>query len=149
MKSGTTSKILENRTVHDVDETGETTVEIRRINAEHVRSCPLPYLQQSGYFKIPVGELDSDWFTLFSKDPDGPRFFGLEGIVVKRNLIGLTRGIVQEAEEKSEQPGAAVPARRACSWSTVGAVTLDSAGNLAAGTSTGGMCRAIGRGWLE
>src|SRR4029077_8154915 len=42
-------------------------------------------------------------------------------------------------EEKSEGSGAAVMPLRAQAWSTVGAVAVDSAGNLAAGTSTGGM----------
>jgi beta-aspartyl-peptidase (threonine type) len=40
---------------------------------------------------------------------------------------------------KDDKPGAALHPARAYEWSTVGAVALDSAGNLAAGTSTGGM----------
>ncbi|MGE5191045.1 MAG: isoaspartyl peptidase/L-asparaginase family protein [Deltaproteobacteria bacterium] len=40
---------------------------------------------------------------------------------------------------KTGKPGAALRPVRAHEWSTVGAVALDSAGNLAAGTSTGGM----------
>jgi beta-aspartyl-peptidase (threonine type) len=49
------------------------------------------------------------------------------------------KGENKKAKEKPEKPGAAVTPRRAYTWSTVGAVALDKAGNLAAGTSTGGM----------
>lgn len=46
----------------------------------------------------------------------------------------------EEREAKEKKPGAALPALpRPHEWSTVGAVAVDAAGNLAAGTSTGGM----------
>lgn len=45
----------------------------------------------------------------------------------------------RKASGKKEKGGAALVSPRPHEWSTVGAVAVDSAGNLAAGTSTGGM----------
>ncbi len=45
----------------------------------------------------------------------------------------------RKAAGKKDPSGAALAPSRAHEWSTVGAVAVDSAGNLAAGTSTGGM----------
>lgn len=45
----------------------------------------------------------------------------------------------QAAAQKGEKQSSAAPAKRHREWSTVGAVAVDRAGNLAAGTSTGGM----------
>jgi L-asparaginase / beta-aspartyl-peptidase len=48
--------------------------------------------------------------------------------------------LIREEREAKEKKGAALPvAPPAREWSTVGAVAIDAAGNLAAGTSTGGM----------
>jgi beta-aspartyl-peptidase (threonine type) len=62
-----------------------------------------------------------------------------EDLAAERKAEEKKKGEKKKGEEKSAKPGAAVKPRRAYAWSTVGAVALDSAGNLAAGTSTGGM----------
>jgi beta-aspartyl-peptidase (threonine type) len=62
-----------------------------------------------------------------------------EDLAEERKAEEKKKGENNKEEKRLEKPGAAVPPRRAYAWSTVGAVALDSAGNLAAGTSTGGM----------
>jgi beta-aspartyl-peptidase (threonine type) len=62
-----------------------------------------------------------------------------EDLAEERKAEEKKKGENKQVEEKLQKPGAAVAARRAYTWSTVGAVALDKAGNLAAGTSTGGM----------
>jgi len=62
-----------------------------------------------------------------------------EDLAEERKAEEKKKGEDKQTKEKPEKPGAAVTPRRAYAWSTVGAVALDSAANLAAGTSTGGM----------
>jgi beta-aspartyl-peptidase (threonine type) len=61
-----------------------------------------------------------------------------EGLAAERQEREKKKG-GKPPNGKTDNPGAALRPFRAQEWSTVGAVALDSAGNLAAGTSTGGM----------
>src|SRR5262245_26317117 len=62
-----------------------------------------------------------------------------EDLAAERQAGEKKNGANKKGGEKPEKPGAVVTPRRTYAYSTVGAVALDKAGNLAAGTSTGGM----------